>query len=227
MVPLRTLPQWVRERIAKDRRDRQAVLDTIRAGVLASDPDRIGAGLAQCEYILDGFSGAARVIRRCPPPSASCRRWFRDDLWVRFGDHLRSEVGSAGLLADALRVMMPPYHGRAALRLWRGEIAANLRRRTYGLSWSRSIGVADGFARGIMRTCRGGSVILETDAPAPAIICRVPDTGRYGELETLVDPRLLKRVRVTKRYAQVARDEYRRANLQHGCNTVAGKRQGV
>jgi hypothetical protein len=163
------------------------------------------------------------TVRRCPPPAAlSFRRWFRDDVWIPYGDHIRGEVGDDLLLADALRALLPPYRG-PSLRLWRGEIASNRRSRRYGLAWSRHSAIADGFARGIMRTCEGGSVVLETNAPIGAIICSMPSRGdRYAEKEVLVDRRRLDRVRVIKRYAQIGWEEYRRIGGQTGSKSVGG-----
>ena len=132
-------------------------------------------GLDLAEYhVLRGWRRIMLTVRRCPPPAAlSFRRWSRDDVWIPYGDHIRGEVGDDLLLADALRALLPPYRG-PSLRLWRGEIASNRRSRRYGLAWSRHSAIADGFARGIMRTCEGGSVVLETNAPIGAIICSMP-----------------------------------------------------
>lgn len=90
-----------------------------------------------------------------------------------------------------------------ALTLYRGESASNRRRRTYGLSWSREQGVADGFARGIWQTFEGGSVLLETIVEPQTIICApmLHDNG-YGEDEYLVDRRVLGTVTVLARYPQ-------------------------
>jgi hypothetical protein len=47
-------------------------------------------------------------------------------------------------------------------------------------------------------------VVLQTFAPADAIICRIDDDeDRYGETEYLVDRRLLHRVSVVARYSEV------------------------
>lgn len=92
------------------------------------------------------------------------------------GDHIRSETGDDLLLADALRVLLPVYRGPSR-RLWRGESAWNRRQRTYGLSWSRNAQVADHFARSHVRMIQGGTVVLETDAPAEAIVSVVPAAG--------------------------------------------------
>jgi hypothetical protein len=62
--------------------------------------------------------------------------------------------------------------------------------RRYSLSWSRSLAAAKGFAR-MMRTCKGGSVVLETVAPPEAIISVLPYHVNHGEREGLVDRRRL------------------------------------
>jgi len=81
-------------------------------------------------------------------------------------------------------------------------MADNRRRRTYGVSWSRSREVAAAFAQNLFqRTCEGGSVLLETDAPRAAIISAIKDTWR-SEDELIVDRRHLGSVCVLARYPQ-------------------------
>jgi hypothetical protein len=197
------LPAWVRERVEEERRQRPAVLDAIRDGVRASDPERFVDGFLQLDLVYDGWRPAMRAIRKCPPPAARFRRWFRDNIWLPDGDHIRSETGDDLLLADALRVLLPPYRGQAA-RLWRGDSAWNRRCRTYGLAWSRDAETAHDFARSRCRMYEGGCVVLETRAPAAAIICIVPaSSDRYAEREALVDRRRLSCVQVVARYGQI------------------------
>ncbi len=156
---------------------------------------------------IDAFDGSGsgwrrllrRVARMPSPPSAEFRAVFLD-LMTRSGDHLRQEAGDLPVI-DALRALYPPYRGRG-LRLYRGESARNRRRRTYGYSWTRSREVAECFATGLHQTAEGGSVLLETDAPAAAIIRVVRGGLHDGEREVWVDRRLLGHVRVLKRYPQ-------------------------
>jgi hypothetical protein len=72
-----------------------------------------------------------------------------------------------------------------------------------GLSWTANIDVARGFAGGIWRTFKGGSVIVTTMAPSGAIIS-VPGArdDHYEEEEYLVDRRNLK-VDVVERLSQI------------------------
>jgi hypothetical protein len=124
-----------------------------------------------------------------------------------------------GWTLDALRVLFPPYQG-SAMRLWRGAAARELRlRKLYGPSWSANIEEADFFAR-CFQTCPGGSVVLETLAPAEAIISAPCLTGpyfedahgkrQYDEREYLVDGRRLNTVRVVRRYRQISLEEWKR-----------------
>ena len=58
--------------------------------------------------------------------------------------------------------------------------------------------------KGIARTAKGGSVVLETLAPKEAIICKVPRTqDRYHEEEYIVDRRYLMAVKVTERFSEM------------------------
>lgn len=124
-------------------------------------------------------------------------------VFIRYGDHLRQECTDL-VLADGLRILLPKYRGPAQ-HLYRGEIFPNRRRRTYGLSWSASADVARSHAKkGECRACRGGSVLLETMAPADAIISRVRfSEDRYGEIEYVVDRRRLTSVKVIERFTEM------------------------
>jgi hypothetical protein len=144
---------------------------------------------------------AFKRIARLPPPSPNFQRTIVN-MFAEWGDSLRQELGDDLLLCDVLRVLLPPYKGPAPLRLYRGEQAWSRKRRTYGASWSRDRNVADGFAQsGFQRTAKGGSVLLEIDAPARAIIA-VIDGTRFTEAEVIVDRRCLDSVRVLARYPQ-------------------------
>jgi hypothetical protein len=79
-------------------------------------------------------------------------------------------VGDDLLTIDSLRKLMPPYRG-PAFRLFRGDSLLNRRRRTSGLAWSTSRDTARKHAHENKHgMARGGSVLLETLAPAEAII---------------------------------------------------------
>jgi hypothetical protein len=77
----------------------------------------------------------------------------------------------------------------------------NVRRRSYGTSWTASKKVALGLALSHREMSIGGTVLLKTDAPAEAIIARVPkEADQYGEHEYWVDRRQLRKVKVVKRF---------------------------
>jgi hypothetical protein len=114
------------------------------------------------------------------------------------------EVGDDLLLIRALRVVLPPYRG-PTVTLFRGDGARNCRRRTYGLSWTSELAVAEDFANREWRTTEGGSVVLETLAPPDAILCAPGlHDDRYGENEYLIDRRRLGRVTVLQRFPQLS-----------------------
>ncbi len=122
--------------------------------------------------------------------------------WAEGGDGTRQAVDNDGLLFDALRLLMPPYKG-PSLTLYRGDGWRNRCRRTYGPSWSKRKKVAEAYAQGNWQTTIDGSVLLETLAPAEAIICALhKHENRRGEDEYVVDRRRLRQVRVVKRYVQ-------------------------
>jgi hypothetical protein len=127
------------------------------------------------------------------------RAWLQ--IHIHYGDHVRLEVGDDLLMIRALRVLLPPYRG-PAVTLFRGDSFSNRCRRTYGLSWTSERAVAEDFANGDLRAdIGGGSVLLQTLAPADAIICAPHRLdNRYGENEYLVDRRRLGCVTVLQRF---------------------------
>jgi hypothetical protein len=124
------------------------------------------------------------------------------DLRIDAWGHFRDVVGDDTVLIDALWVLMPPYVG-GARRLYRGEIASNLRDRTYGMSWTGKLDIASGFAEGA-RIAPGGSAVISCVAPPDAIISALASDDS-GESEYLVDRRRLRRIRVIKRYPEIGR----------------------
>lgn len=184
--------------LAKQRQLARDLVDAVRA----NDVERFAAALDALDYQDNAFTRAMREVAKLPRPSAefqsSCFQ-----LWLRNGDHFRDLTNGANVLAAGLRVLLPPYTG-PALMIYRGDSWFNRCRRTYGLSWTASIEVGRHFAADtIWRTCVGGSVLLETMAPADAIVCApglIDD--RYAEQEIIVEPRRLGKVKVVERFEQ-------------------------
>jgi hypothetical protein len=192
-------------RIIADQRRRErehrkiitAFVDATRRGDRVALADLIG----QIDYAYDGWKRVFQRLARLERIKPDMRdAWLT--IYIHSGEHIRCEVGDDLLLIRALRVLLPPYRGRA-VTLYRGGSFYNRCRRTYGLSWTRECEVAEGFANGDWRRCVGGSVLLQTLAPPDAIICAPHRlNNRYGEDEYLVDRRRLGLVTVLRRFAQ-------------------------
>jgi len=185
----------------QNRRDRKVPRAFVRA-ILADDPEGLVASLEELETSLFGWRRAFQQIAKLEAvPIGMKDRMLA--LWCHHGDTLRGEIGHDMTLVKALRVLLPPYDG-PGLTVYRGDSAWNWRRRSYGLSWSSSMEVADGHASGrLWRASTGGSVVLKVHADPAAIIC-APGliANSYGEDEYIVDRRHVRGVTVLKRYAE-------------------------
>ena len=175
----------------------------------------------QINLTPDGWKGAMRrfagKIRSVSPEIQSAFH----HVWIE-SKMLPFRVNDHRALCNAARVLFPRYQG-PSVRLFRGAGTVERRHRTYGMSWSADLTVADRFARA-RQVWDGGSVLLETVAPAKAIISAVhypepftqeeierikrehPDaeiSEFHEEREYIVDRRHLKAVRVLRRYSQI------------------------
>ncbi|MGJ0507473.1 MAG: hypothetical protein ACR652_10110 [Methylocystis sp.] len=85
--------------------------------------------------------------------------------------------------------------------MFRGETLFNRRRRTYGLSWTDKIEIAEEFAK-FAAKMHGDGCLLETVAPPEAIICSPAElSDRFdGEREFLIDRRQLGKVAILNRF---------------------------
>ena len=90
------------------------------------------------------------------------------------------------ILCAALRTMFPLYTG-PAVRLFRGAGFNEFRRRQYSLSWTDDRATAERFARDYSGLLHG-SVVLETVAPAAAIIAKIeyPEPWTNSEREEIL-----------------------------------------
>jgi hypothetical protein len=122
------------------------------------------------------------------------------EVWVEQGDSMRGDARADAALVKALRVLLPAYDG-PNLTLYRGESAKNHRTRSYGLSWTVDVEVAEDYARDAHRYSQDDGVVLMTEAQAEAIISAPHRLGvNPSEAEYLVDGQLLKQVRVIKTF---------------------------
>jgi hypothetical protein len=167
-------------------------------------------------YLPDGWTFAFRRVARLSSSVPETIQHEFQLLWFE-AKWLARQCDDKRALLDALRVLFSSYRG-PAVRLWRGAAARELRlRKFYGPSWSASIQEADFFARHF-QYCPGGSVVLETLAPAEAIISvpclsgpyfeDVRGKRQYDEREYLVDGRRLQAVNVVRRYQQIDLQEW-------------------
>jgi hypothetical protein len=185
----------------REQRRELAGIKTLVEAVKQSDAQRFRETLSRYQCDGDLLKRAFRGIARLSLGPSRDFQAATAQIIADWGDGLRCELGDDLLLCDALRVLLAPYQGPAPLRLYRGEQAWNRKRRTYGASWSRDRVVADSFAKNrLWCTAKGGTVLLETDAPLRAII-GVINADREEE-EVIVDRRYLKSVRVLARYQQ-------------------------
>lgn len=110
--------------------------------------------------------------------------------WHVCHHYIRSLVSDDELVMDMLWTWLPRYQG-PDLVLYRGENIDRLELGSIGTAWSTQEDKARMFASGLNAVGRGG-VILETIAPAEAIIAGPSDHSIYlGEHEYTVDWRRL------------------------------------
>ena len=191
---------WMREALHRDYVRDDAFATAIRTADINALNEALGA-LQYCEHLLSPWPRIVSAVEQLDPPAKFRRHCLQ--IWLSWGDGLRSEVNDDLLLIRLLRVLLPKYTG-PALTLYRGDTFWNRRRRTYGIAWTTNIAVARNFAnRPAQRMSQGGSVVLKTVAPAAAIICapKLLD-NRYAEHEILVDRRRLHRIDVAERISE-------------------------
>ena len=219
----RRLPIELLEQLRKERRAAKTAADLFERACQTGDVAALYEAVDFINSTMDGWTAAIRrVARKVRRVSPKIRSAFQD-VWIQ-SKMLPLHVGDNRALCDAAKVLMPRYRG-PAVRLFRGAAAGERRRRSYGMSWSADVSIAERFARG-RQVWNGGSVLLETRAPPAAIICAVdypkPLTEQeiarirrehphihitefHEEREYVVDRRCLNSVAVVCRYPQIER----------------------
>lgn len=184
---------WFAER----RRQVRSAVREFAEAVRTSDPVRFTDALCAIDEI-SAWAPAMRAIARLSPTDA-----FRKcglSMWVHNGDSLRSEINDDIVLVNTMRTLLPRYTGPAQT-IYRGDSAINRRRRTYGLSWSRSFDVGREYALARRDKYIAGTVLLQAHALPDAIVCAPALLDdRYGEEEFVVDRRRLRDVKVLERF---------------------------
>jgi len=124
-------------------------------------------------------------------------------IWIESGHHIRREVADDSILLDALWKLLPAYEG-PAVRLYRGEPWADFVGQRHGICWSSDPEAAEVYAKGLNAMYDGGGVLVETLAPASAVISRATIEGVNGwEFEYVIDRRYLTEIRELKRFPQI------------------------
>lgn len=193
--------------LAEERRRDRAIAQALHDACKIGDVDRFyeAADLA-LNASIDGWRLGFKKIGLLGAVTPDIQAAFLR-VWIETKS-LRD--GTRVDLIKALRVLLPPYSG-PDVRLYRGEFFRNRLRRRCGVSWSADLSIAERFAQDGRQASEGGSVILETRAPAAAIIASTEVAGDYyGEREFLVDPVRLLGVKVIRHFPQISHEEWER-----------------
>jgi hypothetical protein len=204
---LKCLPPDLQERLKAERRqDRQAAGTFIR---FCAEGDVEGLHRAAHwldESNCDAWRFAMLGVARLPDVSEEIKQAFVC-IWVPH-KMLALTVGSRPVLARALRLLMPRNYSGPPLTLYRGTTARERRNRHYNFSWTTDPALARTFAENWARPkpagytghdWGGGGVVLQTVAPAEAILLVRERSDYYDENEVVVDPYKLGKVIVRER----------------------------
>lgn len=209
-MKLDNLPPEVVELIRRDLQKKQEVREAVLNATAAGDEAAFRRALIKAgEQAMLGLAIKAMSRYSGAVPAEIKQTFLR--MWIEDSNDLRSDSLHDLVTLEALRRFLPPYEGRP-LTLYRGDSFFNRCRRTYGMSWSASLEVAEGFAGGVWRTYSGGSVVLRAEVPLRAIIAKVPVADdKYCEEEYLVDRRHLGPVFVVYRLTQISMEAHAEA----------------
>jgi hypothetical protein len=181
--------------IAAERRaDRYAAKAFARACELGdAEQFLVATGLVQ--NAVDGWRLALKKVARLSSVSDEIKAAFLN-VWIET-KMLPLYVGDRRVLVDALRVLLPVAPQDKPMHLFRGTSVRERRHRIYGFSWTTRLDIARRFAEHWQSTGLGG-VVLETTAPADAILLVREDEAYYDEGEIVVDPFRLISVKAIK-----------------------------
>jgi len=188
-----------RAAIAQERRQSRAAGTAFASACKAGDVDAFFAAVDFINETFDSWRHAMKKVGQLSCVSDEICQAFLG-IWIE-SKMLPLAVGDRRLLANALRVLMPGTYRGAPMRLYRGASAGERRRRLYGFSWTTRIEIARDKFADQRRSFTGGAVVLETIAPADAILIVREDEDYYDEGEVVVDPFKLGRVEVNERLA--------------------------
>ena len=193
-----------RKEIARERRSALSVAKAFANAAEAGDVEAFYQAVDMMPCAVDSWRLAFKKVARLPAVPDPIRDAFLP-VWIE-SKMLPLRVGNRRVLAHALRVLLPKCEIECPLRLFRGAGSNERRRRIYGFSWTTHLDVARGFAEhwqpverdGVVFSEDGG-VVLETTAPADAVLLVREDPDYYDESEVVVDPFHLGRVSLLER----------------------------
>jgi hypothetical protein len=183
-----------REALRRERQSNRAAADVFAEACKQGDVELLLYGTDLLNATVDGWRVALAKVARLSSVSADISAAFLT-VWIE-SKHLALIVGNRRVVANALRVLLPPCADARPTLLFRGAGANERRRRLYGFSWTTRLEIA--------RNCAEqrrpiGAVILETTAPSEAILLMREDQGYYDEGEVLVDRFRLGNIRCIER----------------------------
>ncbi|ESY72790.1 hypothetical protein X743_14870 [Mesorhizobium sp. LNHC252B00] len=185
-----------RAAILTERRNAIVAGKTFAAACISGDVAGFCAAVDQINETVDGWRHAAIGVSRLHGVAPGIREAFLS-VWIE-SKMLPLMVGDRKAMAGALRVLMLSAHQGEPIHLYRGASARERRSATYGFSWSTDLATARTFGEHWQRSV-GGGVLLETFAPARAVLLVREIEGYYDEGEVVVDPYQLGPVKLVER----------------------------
>lgn len=166
---------------------------------------------------VDGWRLAFQRVSRLGLVSPEIKNAFLG-VWIQY-KMLPMKIGDRRIAANGLKTLLVGGYSGPPLRVFRGTTFEERRYRLYGFSWTSQIDIARTFAKRWADEKRelktrfpapssdvrlaayqsSGAVILETIAPAKAILLVREDEGFYDEREVVLDPFQLELITVAER----------------------------
>lgn len=123
--------------------------------------------------------------------------------WTEIGFRVREAVSNDPLMLNALRLLLPPYHG-PGLTLYRGENLDRWQQGRLGFGWTPRREVATMFASGLAASEGTGGILVCANVPCNAIIASPGKHSRYlDEDEYIVDPRHLGTIQALEQFPRI------------------------
>ena len=194
-------PEWRGRLVEEERQARQAAAVFARVCRDGDAGQLYDAHLLLNECNSDAWRFAMAEVAKLPHVSPEVQAAFVP-IWVE-SKMLPLRVGHRATMAAALRVLMPGGCSGPMI-LYRGANSREQRCRTYGFSWTTTIATARSFAEHWSHPMPASSatfqgVVLQTLAPAEAVLLTRQPGEYYDEGEVVVDPYRLGTVAVVER----------------------------